>query len=255
VSGPVATTGAAVVRVEGVSKSYRRGPEEVHAVRGATFALEAGSVVAMVGPSGSGKTTLLNLLCGWEAPDAGRIAVNGREGSPADLPWADLAVVPQDLGLIEELSIGENVGLPGRLSARPADATGARARALLAGFGLDLLADRSPAEVSLGEQQRAALARALVLSPRLLLADEPTGHQDAGWARVVFRALRLAAREGTSCLVATHNREALKHADRVLGIRDGVVRWLAARPAARTEPARRRRRDADGAPVVDASGR
>jgi len=99
-----------------------------------------------------------------------------------------------------------------------------RADALLAGFGLEGLAGRMPDEVSIGEQQRTAMARALLLSPKLLLADEPTGHQDEGWGRVVFRALRLAAREGTACLVATHNLEAIPFTDRVLGIRDGQVR-------------------------------
>jgi ABC-type ATPase involved in cell division len=90
-------------------------------------------------------------------------------------------------------------------------------------FGLDHLAERLPLEVSIGEQQRSALARALVVSPRLLLADEPTGHQDEGWAKVVFRTLRLVARRGTTCLIATHNREAISIADRVLSIRDGSV--------------------------------
>jgi putative ABC transport system ATP-binding protein len=214
-----------LVELRSVRKSYFRGPEEVHALRGVTLSLEPGRVVALVGPSGSGKTTLLNLLCGWERPDAGDILWQGRATEPMmDRPWRDLAVVPQDLGLLEELPIRENVELPLRLAGLLTSGARPRVDALLSGFGLEQLADRNPEEVSLGEQQRTALARALVTSPRLLLADEPTGHQDEGWARVVMRSLRLAAREGTGCLVATHNREAIKFVDEVVAIRDGLVR-------------------------------
>jgi ABC-type lipoprotein export system ATPase subunit len=215
----------ALVELRAVHKSYRRGPEEVHALRGVGLSLHPHEVVALIGPSGSGKTTLLNLLCGWEGPDAGEILWRGNaQVVLRDLGWRDLAVVPQDLGLLEELSIRENVELPHRLAGTRTPEALRRVEAMLAGFGLDRLAERSPSEVSLGEQQRTALGRALVVSPRLLLADEPTGHQDEGWARVVMRSLRLASQEGTSCLVATHNREAIKYVDEVMAIRDGVVR-------------------------------
>jgi putative ABC transport system ATP-binding protein len=227
IESPTATPPEALdtlVELIDVSKSYRRGPEEVHALQGISVSLHPNRVVALVGPSGSGKTTLLNLLCGWEQPDAGEIRWLGRGGLKlVDRPWRELAVVPQDLGLLQELSIRENVELPIRLGPFSLAENGPRVQALLDGFGLDQLAERSPVEVSLGEQQRTALARALVVSPRLLLADEPTGHQDEGWARVVMRSLRLAAREGTGCLVATHNREAIKFVDEVLAIRDGRV--------------------------------
>jgi putative ABC transport system ATP-binding protein len=206
-------------------KSYRRGPEEVHALRGASLSLASGEIVALVGPSGSGKTTLLNVLCGWEHPDQGQIDWFGSAlAKPEDRPWSDIAILPQSLGLIEELSIRENVELASRLAGK-ADRS-KRVDGLLKGFGLEGMADREPSEVSLGEQQRTALARALVLRPRLLLADEPTGHQDEGWARGIFRALRMAAREGTCCLVATHNREVVKLVDRVVGIRDGQITHL-----------------------------
>ena len=205
-------------------KSYRRGPEEVHALAGVTFALHVGEVVALVGPSGSGKTTLLNVICGWEHPDRGDVAWTG-DGRvrPERRPWSDLAIVPQDLGLLEELSVLENVELPLRLGRRLDDAGRARATALLEEFGLVAYSERQPGEISLGEQQRVALARAMVVGPRLLLADEPTGHQDEGWAREVFRAFREVAAAGTTCLVATHSQEFLKHVDRVLAIRDGRI--------------------------------
>jgi ABC-type lipoprotein export system ATPase subunit len=212
-------------------KSYRRGPEEVHALAGVSFELQTGQVVALVGPSGSGKTTLLNVICGWEHADGGEIrwAGDGPPVPPERRPWSDLAIVPQDLGLLEELSVLENVELPLRLSRRLDGEGRARAAGLLEEFGLAAYAERQPGEISLGEQQRVALARAMVVRPRLLLADEPTGHQDEGWARQVFQAFRQSAAAGTSCLVATHSEEFLKHVDRVLRVRDGVVE-LATRP-------------------------
>ena len=230
--------GPTVVEVLGVAKSYRRGSEEVHALRQVSLTLRAHEVVALVGPSGSGKTILLNLLCGWEAPDAGEILwSDGRPAALADRQWSEVAIVPQSLGLMEDLTIRENVELPARLR-RGEQAVGKdagkgkdRATRLLRGLGLDALADRDPREASMGEQQRAALARALALSPRVLLADEPTGHQDADWARGVFRAIRFAAGEGSACLVATHNWEAVVFADRVLAIRDGRVHSMDEVPA------------------------
>ena len=217
-----------ILAIEGVSKSYLRGTENVHALRGASLTLRPYELVALVGPSGSGKSTLLNVIAGWETPDEGSVRWQGEDGVRlADLPWRDVAILPQSLGLVEDLTVRENAQLPVRLAGANGH-LGGRAEGLLRGLGLEELADRGPTEISMGEQQRAALARALVLSPRLLLADEPTGHQDADWARGVLRAIRFAAKEGTACLVATHHREAVQFADRVLAIRDGQVRELAA---------------------------
>jgi putative ABC transport system ATP-binding protein len=228
-----ASTGVRLLTALDLHKSYLRGPEEVRALRGASLDLDRAEVVALVGPSGSGKTTLLNVLFGWEEPDEGTIRwSNGAPPRrPGDRTWREIAVLPQALGLMEELSIRENVELPLRLAGRRDEAARGRAAALLRAFGIDGYADRSPSEISLGEQQRTALARAIVLSPRLLLADEPTGHQDAGWARVVFRALQLASREGTCCLVATHSNEFLRYVHRILAIRDGRVRPVNLTPA------------------------
>jgi putative ABC transport system ATP-binding protein len=210
---------ANVLEVRKLSKSYVRGDEQVHAVEEAAFSLRKGELVALIGPSGSGKTTLLNLMMGWERPDAGRILwTSGDEATPVP-QWSQLAMVPQSLGLLEELTIRENVALPSTLGAH--GAAEERVTNILDSLGLVELGDRIPSEVSLGEQQRAAVARAVVVSPLLLVADEPTGHQDAEWAHGVFAALRDACRAGTTCLVATHNEEALTYADRVLTMEDG----------------------------------
>jgi ABC-type lipoprotein export system ATPase subunit len=211
-----------VLTGELLSKRYRRGAEEIHALEDVTLALRAGEVAGLVGRSGSGKTTLLNVLSGWEQPDRGTLtwSGNGAADPPADLPWRDLAVVPQSFGLMEELTVRENVEYPARLAKRLPE-LGERVDELLGALGLEELAGRLPVETSIGEQQRTALARALVLSPRLLLADEPTGHQDAGWTERVLVSLRDAAARGTSCLVATHNPAAAPYFDAVHTMSNG----------------------------------
>jgi len=216
-----------LVSVEGLEKTYRRGSEDVHALRGVRFDLHAGEMVALIGRSGSGKTTLLSIICGWERADAGTVTwVDDRAVPPTQRPWSQLAVVPQRLGLIDELTVRENVTMPMRFG-RGREGRGQPPHedvdALLEELGLAQFAGRSPTETSIGEQQRTAIARAAVLSPSLLLADEPTGHQDEQWAKGVLGVIHRAAARGTCCLIATHNEEVLRFADRVLQIADGVV--------------------------------
>jgi putative ABC transport system ATP-binding protein len=221
-------TGAAgaadpLVAAAGLTKAYRRGPEVVHALDEVDLRLEAGRLVGLMGRSGSGKTTLLTVLAGWETPDAGAVVWEGGPERPlADLPWSDVAVLPQKFGLMEELTVRENVEYPARLAGR-LDELANRVDHLLDALGLAELAGRPPAETSVGQQQRTALARALVLRPRLLLADEPSGHQDAGWAHEVFRILQGAAAEGTCCLVATHNEEIRPYLDVVHTMANGKL--------------------------------
>ena len=150
----------------------------MHAVRDVTLAVAAAELVMLSGRSGSGKSTLLHMLAGWEPADAGSI---GYANGAVPPPWRELAVVPQQLGLLEELTVRENVEYPARLAGVLAD-LGDTADELLDRLGLLHLADRYPPEISVGEQQRTSLARAVLLTPSMLLVDEPTGHQDAGWA-------------------------------------------------------------------------
>ena len=203
-------------------KTFHRGSESVHALDGVDLRVAAGELVALVGPSGSGKSTLLALLCGWESADSGTLAYAGAlaDRPPSSLGWPELALVPQALGLVPDLSLADNVLLPARLRARAAEA-GERAAQLLADFGIAHLADRYPHQASLGEQQRVAVARALLLRPAVLLADEPTAHQDRGHADALLDALTAQAREGSAVLIATHDEIAWSHADRVLSMRDG----------------------------------
>lgn len=205
-------------------KTFTRGTEPVHALDGVDLTVAAGEFVALVGPSGSGKSTLLALLCGWETADSGTLAYAGRLAGrpPHTLGWPELALVPQALGLVPDLSLLDNVLLPARLRGGARDTAG-RAGRLLADFGLAHLADRYPHQASLGEQQRVAVARALLLQPAVLLADEPTAHQDRGHADVLLDAFCAAAGEGTGVLIATHDEIAWSRADRVLAMRDGRV--------------------------------
>jgi len=207
-----------VLDVDGVSKSYGRGDEVIHALIDVHLTVRAGEIIGLLGRSGSGKTTFLNVVAGWERPDTGTIH---RPGDARSVPgWDEIAVVPQKLGLLDELTVRENIEYPPRLTGRLAESAELIAE-LLDDLGLSELADRSPKETSLGEQQRAAFARALVLRPALLLADEPTGHQDGGFMRRVFETLERAAARGTTCVIATHDEGVLPYLDQVHAMADG----------------------------------
>lgn len=214
-----------VVRGRGLTKTYRRGDERVHALRSVNLELNGGELVALVGPSGSGKSTLLNVLCGWEHVESGTLqwgeGLSGR--LPEQFSWSELALVPQALGLLDDLTVRENILMPARLSDRLREET-ERADALMESVGITHLAGRHPKQTSLGEQQRCAVMRALLLRPTLLLADEPTAHQDAHWTEVIFGTMRELVEAGSVALVATHNPETWDYADRILSMHDGELR-------------------------------
>ncbi|HZA00596.1 MAG TPA: ATP-binding cassette domain-containing protein [Acidimicrobiales bacterium] len=207
-----------VVRLARVQKSFAApaGPRRV--LDGLDLTVVSGEIVAVAGRSGSGKTTLLTILAGWEEPDAGTAVVLGVDAGDRPRPWQELAVLPQSLGLLEELTVAENIALPLRLDTTPGAGD---PDTLMRQLGVDHLADRYPSEVSLGEQQRTALARAVVVRPRLLLADEPVAHQNVEWAEAMMFVLRRLADGGTACVLASHNRAALDGADRVLELHAG----------------------------------
>jgi putative ABC transport system ATP-binding protein len=182
-------------------------------VDSASLDVRRGELSVLLGRSGSGKSTLLMVAGGWLEPDEGAVAVPG-------LRWHQTAYVAQRFGLLPELSVAENVGLPLRLRGESSDG---RVEELLEQLALAPLATRFPGETSIGQQQRTAVARALVDRPTVLLADEPSSHQDAWSAELVWHALDAACAAGTACLVATHDEAATVHADRVFRIEDGRV--------------------------------
>ncbi len=214
----------ALVAVTEITKSYQRGPETIHAVRSVSFELHSGQVCALIGPSGSGKSTVLNIICGWESPDAGTRAWKGDKViDPRTLDWSHIGLVPQRLGLLEDLTIAENIELPlVLLGGNPEDVAG-KSGEILSALDLSGLRDRLPAETSLGEQQRACIARALVAEPELVLADEPTGNQDHVRETKVLARFRAAAAGGAACLLATHNPAVLERCDRILEMHDGEL--------------------------------
>ncbi|HEU4354146.1 MAG TPA: ATP-binding cassette domain-containing protein [Actinomycetota bacterium] len=207
------------LRVRDLVKTYGLGGDVVHAVDDVSFEAAEGELVGLVGRSGSGKTTLLSLIAGWERADRGTVE---RPGGSADgqPPWREVAIVPQNLGLMEELDIRENVSCPAKLERLLDDHTD-RVDGLLEYLGLTAVARRRPSETSVGEQQRAAVARALVLRPEILLVDEPTCHQDRGWTETVLTAIRETCDAGTTCIMATHDETTRRFVDRTLVMHDG----------------------------------
>jgi ABC-type lipoprotein export system ATPase subunit len=186
----------------------------------------AGEVVALVGRSGSGKTTLCHLAAGLGRPTSGRVTVD-EVAAHKVADWSTVALLPQRLGLVDELTVEQNVLLP--LSAGGERAEHGVADALFSALDLDGLRGRVASRTSLGEQQRTALARTLVLRPRLGVLDEPTGHQDDEHVQLVVAALDVARAEGVALLVATHDDRLVDSADRVVRLAGG--RALAADPA------------------------
>jgi putative ABC transport system ATP-binding protein len=210
---------------EGVHRLFRRGEEEVHALRDVSFQAAGGECLAVVGPSGCGKSTLLSLVAGVDLPDSGRVLVCGTDLTRAD--EADLlrlrrecvGVVFQAFYLMPNLTVEANVALPLHLAGRPDPE---RVRALIERVGLTHRRAHTPAQLSGGEQQRAAVARALVHRPRVVVADEPTGNLDSDSGAAVVRLLEeLRHEEGATVLIATHDAGLASGADRVLLLKDG----------------------------------
>lgn len=194
-------------------------------LRGADLDVERGEAVLVWGDNGSGKTTLLSLLGGLDVPTRGRVFLSGKEitGLPeralARVRLLDVGFVFQTHHLIEDLRVADNIALPLRLAKRPAEA---RVAELLEAFGLQKLSDRKPGEISVGESQRVAVARALANGPHVLLADEPTASLDAKGTAAVLDALRLARTSfGLSVIVAAHDSEVRSLASTEYRLADG----------------------------------
>jgi putative ABC transport system ATP-binding protein len=219
-----------MVVVEDLRRVYGSGDTAVHALRGVSFSVPRGELVALKGRSGSGKTTVLNLVGGLDSPDGGRITLDGTDlaglGDDALLALRRdrIGFVFQSFGLIPILTAAENVGIPMRLRKVASREREERVELLLGLVGLAEHAAQRPGELSGGQQQRVAIARALANRPVLLIADEPTGQLDAETGLAVMELLRAVVRsEGVTALVATHDAQLLALADRVLELRDGRI--------------------------------
>jgi ABC-type lipoprotein export system ATPase subunit len=216
----------AIVAAEGVVKTYGEGRAARRVLDGADLTVAAGEVVAILGRSGSGKSTLLHLIGGLDRPDAGTITVAGEpvtgatESALSALRRRHVGFVFQFFHLLPELTGEANVLLAGRVRGARPDAA-ERGRALVDRLGLRDVADSLPSRLSGGEQQRFAIARALVNDPAVLLADEPTGNLDVAAGAEVLRLLRAGAEDGRAVVLVTHETAAAAIADRVLTLRDG----------------------------------
>jgi lipoprotein-releasing system ATP-binding protein len=227
-----------VLDAAGVAKAYRGGDgTPIHVLTGVDLQVASGEMVAVIGASGSGKSTLLHVLGALERPDAGTVQLSGTatlgasDDALAELRNRHVGFVFQFHHLLKEYSAMENVEMPMRIAGRPPRETRARAETLLELVGLTPRRHHRPAELSGGEQQRAAVARALALEPPLLLADEPSGnldHQNAEHLHDLLAGLTAALRVGV--VVVTHNRSLAARAQRVLHLEDGRLR-----PAAPSE--------------------
>ena len=224
--GPDAET---VLALEGVSRTCRRGGEAVVALGGVDLTVAAGEFVAVVGKSGSGKSTLLHLAGGLAAPDAGRVLLGGRDlarltaRARAEVRRRQLGFVFQFFHLMPGLTVAENVALPLILDGASSKAASeSRVERLLDDVGLSHRASHLPGELSGGEMQRAAIARALVAEPGIVLADEPTGNLDSATGAEILAVLTGVVRERQAALVmVTHDETAARQADRLLTLADG----------------------------------
>ena len=222
--------GRALIEARDLHRSYALGQARVPAVRGVSISVGAGEFVALQGPSGSGKTTLLNLLGLLDAPDSGRVDVDGREAATlsederSDLRRDRFGFVFQTFNLIPVLTAEENVAYPLTLKGVEGSAGRARARELLASVGLPDKAQVRPDLLSGGQRQRVAIARALANDPEIVFADEPTANLDSHTADGILELMReINASRRVAFLFATHDPNVVRRARRVVTLHDGLV--------------------------------
>ena len=220
-----------ILEVKNLKKTYttRFGGNQVQALKNVNFTIEEGEYTAIMGESGSGKTTLLNILAALDRPTGGTVLLDGRDISR--IKEADLSVfrrnhlglVFQEFNLLDTFSIRDNIYLPLVLGGKHYRQMEVLLEPLAAKLGIKEILDKYPYEISGGQKQRAAVARALITSPRLILADEPTGALDSKATDELLRLFGTVNQEGQTILMVTHSVKAASHAQRVLFIKDGEV--------------------------------
>lgn len=218
-----------IVQVEDVTKNYLLGKTTVRAIRGVTLDIHRGDFIALVGPSGSGKTTLLNLMGCLDKPTTGKILFEGEDISLlnrdrlADIRSAKVGFVFQHFNLIPVLTAYENVEFPLLLKKLGKAERKGRVESALQKVGLSDKMGRNPLELSGGEQQRVAVARALAGNPDIVLADEPTGDLDSDMGGKVIKLMNELNKEGTTFVFSTHDPAIMEHASRIVRLHDGKI--------------------------------
>ena len=220
---------SAMLEVRALVREYPMGNERVAALRGVTFDVDEGDYAAIVGPSGCGKSTLLNLLGVIDRPTSGTVTIGGErvdelsDGRATEFRLRRIGFVFQRFYLLQALSARENIELPLAEAGLGKQARRARARALLDYVGLGAREGHRPSQLSGGEQQRVAIARALANSPKIVLADEPTGELDARTGAEMIALFERLNADGTTIVVVTHDEELARAARRMIHMRDGVI--------------------------------
>ena len=220
-----------ILEVQGLQKVYttRFGGHKVEALKNVNFTVEDGEYVAIMGESGSGKTTLLNILAALDKPTAGRVLLDGqdlskvKESQIAAFRRDNLGFVFQEFNLLDTFTIEDNIYLPLVLTGKPHKEMAERLKPIAAQLGITDLLKKYPYEVSGGQKQRAAVARAIITDPKLVLADEPTGALDSKATDELLRLFTRINEDGHTILMVTHSVKAASHASRVLFIKDGEV--------------------------------
>jgi putative ABC transport system ATP-binding protein len=216
-----------LIEIQNIGKDYQEGESTVQAIKEMSFFIDDGEFVSIMGQSGSGKSTMLSILGGLNHPTRGKILLDTLDiyklssEQRADLRSEYIGVIFQSFQLIPYLTVLENVKLPMAITGRKAREQDKMARNVLARVGLANKADRLPDQLSGGEQERVAIARAIVNKPPILLADEPTGSLDSKTADEIMDLLKELNSEGQTIIMVTHNPEACKHTSRTIQVKDG----------------------------------
>lgn len=221
----------AILEAQGLKKIYmtRFGGNQVQALSSVSFSVEEGEYVAIMGESGSGKTTLLNILAALDKPTSGRVLLDGKslsdvkEKEMAAFRRDNLGFVFQDFNLLDNFSLKDNILLPLVLQGKSVEEMEQRLAPIAERLGIAQLLAKYPYEVSGGQMQRTAVARAIITNPQMILADEPTGALDSKASSGLLGVFREINRDGQTILMVTHSTKAASHADRILFIKDGEV--------------------------------
>ncbi len=229
VSAPKGVAGEALIQAQDLWRTYVMGSEEIHALRGVSFEIKRGEYVAVMGPSGSGKSTLMNIIGCLDSPSKGRYILHGNIVSEMDddqlaaVRNREIGFVFQTFNLLPRATALHNVELPLVYAGIPKEERLEKARRALEMVELGERVNHRPNELSGGQRQRVAIARALVMSPAILLADEPTGNLDSATGEEIMRLFERLHSDGNTIILVTHERDIAEHAHRTINIRDGQI--------------------------------